>query len=219
MRKLFTLPTIAAFAMSLAACDENNETPQQEITTEQTTIEQTTTQQNTTTQTQLPPEKIETSPAIDQDTSQPETDNFPFSTERTHSDATGYELTIQDVRVGTHGGYDRVVFEFGGTGDPGWTIQYEPDPRHQASGYPFDKVPGSNAYLQVMIHGTPMGLMWPDHMMQTGLMGKGAGNIKDVMNGSAFEGDSQFIVNLDEEKPFHVFVMHNPTRLVIDFQQ
>lgn len=126
------------------------------------------------------------------------------------------DLTLVDVRAGTHKNVDRVVFEFEGKGKPGWHTRYVGQAFHMASGHPMDVASDNN--LEVMIHGTPMGNPWPDSLMKTGLMGKAAGHIQNITNGGAFEGESQFFISLDEKRPYTVYTMKNPTRLVVDFK-
>ena len=45
-----------------------------------------------------------------------------------------------------------------------------------------------------------------------------SGNIVDVYNGGAFEATSQYVVGLKSERPYKVEILHEPTRLVVDFQ-
>lgn len=128
------------------------------------------------------------------------------------------ELVIQDVRAGTHTDVDRVVFEYSGTGLPGVIAAYNPDPRQQASGLPME-VPG-NAFLEIMIQGTPMAMMSPrEDLIAGGPVGVGAGHVVDVVHGGVFEADTQYIIGLDQQLPFHVYVLENPTRVVVDFQR
>lgn len=128
------------------------------------------------------------------------------------------ELVIQDVRAGTHDGFDRVVFEYAGQGLPGVIAGYNPEPRQQASGYPLD-VPGT-AFFELMIQGTPMMLMSPrEDLIGVGPVGVGAGNVVNVVHGGVFEADTQYVIGLNEQKPYNVYILENPPRVVVDFQQ
>lgn len=138
----------------------------------------------------------------------------------------GPELVIQDVRAGTHDGYDRVVFEFSGPGKPGFIAGYNADPRQQASGHPLEGLQGS-AFLEVMIQGTPMMMMsqredligvGPVRVAPGGGL-VGAGNVQGVVHGGVFEADTQYVVGLDRVRPYNIYVLENPTRVVVDFQQ
>ena len=48
------------------------------------------------------------------------------------------QLVVTNVRVGTHEGFERIVFEFHGSGDPGWFIDYSDSPTQQGSGSPVE---------------------------------------------------------------------------------
>ena len=142
---------------------------------------------------------------------------FPLDSVRIPSEGNP-ELVIEDVRAGSHDGFDRVVFEYSGPGKPGVIAGYNPDPRQQASGYPLD-VPG-NAYLEIMIQGTPMMMMSPrEDLIPTGPVGVAAGGVTSEVHGGVFEADTQYIIGLDRERPYQVYIMENPTRVVVEFQK
>ena len=46
------------------------------------------------------------------------------------------QLMVVNVRVGSHEGFDRVVFDLVGSGEPGWFIDYTNKPSQQGSGTP-----------------------------------------------------------------------------------
>lgn len=127
------------------------------------------------------------------------------------------ELRTTDIRVGSHDNYDRLVFEFAGHGEPQYHAGYNDDPRQQASGFPLE-VPG-NAKLELMIHGTAGDMSADAKYAATKELGLASGNIVEVYNGGTFEADSQYIVGIDTKRPYKVSVLHEPTRLVVDFQK
>jgi len=132
--------------------------------------------------------------------------------------APGTELTVSDVRLGTHEGFDRVVFEFTGAGLPGYHVAYNPEPRQQASGYPLDVT--GNAFLEVMIQGTPMGMVSQrEDLVKAGPMNLASGTVQGVTHGGVFEADSQYVIGLDQQRPYRAYTLENPARLVIDIQQ
>ncbi|MDY5785184.1 hypothetical protein [Corynebacterium sp.] len=143
----------------------------------------------------------------------------PYSMERVqHWPAEATELVVSDVRVGSHDGFDRVVVEYSGTGTPGFTAGYVDQARQQASGYPLE-VAGP-AHLEVMIHGTPMGMLSPrEELIQVGPMNLASGAIQGVTHGGVFEADTQYVIGLDKKRPFRVYTLSNPARVVIDIQQ
>lgn len=123
------------------------------------------------------------------------------------------QLLVESVRVASHEGFDRVVFDLVGDGEPGWFIDYTTTPAQQGSGntIPFE----GNAALNVNIDGTayPFELNREDPLIGTV---PGAGNITQVISAGTFEGHSQFVVCVEEERPYSVDVLHDPHRLVID---
>lgn len=142
-----------------------------------------------------------------------------YTTEELRVPPQGAELVIQDVRAGTHDGHDRVVFEFSGTGRPGYVAGYTPEPRQQASGNPLDV--NGNAYFELMIQGTPMDQMSPrEDLIGVGpVAGVSAGNVSQVVHGGVFEADTQYVIGVDQARPYTVTVLENPTRVVVDFQR
>ncbi|MCQ9352191.1 hypothetical protein NQ015_04800 [Corynebacterium sp. 153RC1] len=131
------------------------------------------------------------------------------------SAGTAAELQVQDVRVGTHDGYDRIVFEFSGTGTPGWFINYTTEPAQQGSGFPVEFEGGTALDIHLR------GILMP---FETGvdvgpLRSDGAGAINAVESHGIFEGQEQFVAGIDKPRPYSVTLLENPTRLVIDIQQ
>ncbi|WP_324277184.1 AMIN-like domain-containing (lipo)protein [Blastococcus brunescens] len=53
-------------------------------------------------------------------------------------------MTLTDVSLGGHDGFDRIVFELAGEGEAGWRVGYVDQPRAQGSGAPVP-VPGAAA--------------------------------------------------------------------------
>ncbi|MFE9233399.1 AMIN-like domain-containing (lipo)protein [Cellulosimicrobium funkei] len=143
---------------------------------------------------------------------------FPANTEPdTQDPSADAALTVTDVRVGHHDGFDRVVFELGGTGTPGWRVEYVDQPVDDASGN-VATVDG-DAYLQVMISGS-------GYPTDTGIdLYAGAnpvragddGVVEEVLLRGVFEGYTQAFVGVDDEqRPFRVFSLEDPTRVVVD---
>jgi hypothetical protein len=128
-------------------------------------------------------------------------------------------LTVSDIRVGHHDGFDRVTFDIGGTGTPGWQVEYVTSPEQDGSGFPVDIA--GDAYLQVMITGSGM-------PFETGVQefsdrgpvtGPGLAAITEVKFLAIFEGRTQAIVGVTgTARPFRVFALTNPARVVVDVQ-
>ncbi|PAT09365.1 hypothetical protein CKJ82_01395 [Corynebacterium hadale] len=143
-------------------------------------------------------------------------DDGQFSTEQVRvTQPQPADLQLQDVRAGSHGDIDRVVFEYAGTGLPSYVAGYVDTPRQQASGNVME-VPGA-AHLEVNVQGTAGDMMRTDAPITAmGSKGVAAGNIADVYLGSIFEADSQFFIGLDGQRGYKIYTLENPTRVVVD---
>ena len=120
------------------------------------------------------------------------------------------------VRVGRHTGYDRVVWEFPGSGRPSFQVHYVDEPIADGSGDLVD-VPG-DAYLEVMISsvGIPAAdAPRPGNASAASIAGTVVAQARPVYGGFEAVGQS-FVGVRDRQRPFKVSVLRNPTRLVVD---
>ena len=129
LKSLQLTAVIVASGLALAGCaGENVAEP---ALTAQTPDATTEAQEQTETTTSEAPE-------TDTETRQAAMDTAAadgFSTEPTEQFGEGHgELRTTDIRVGSHDGFDRLVIEFEGTGDPSYYITYNDDPRQDGSG-------------------------------------------------------------------------------------
>ncbi|WP_166849164.1 hypothetical protein [Isoptericola sp. BMS4] len=131
-------------------------------------------------------------------------------------------LVITDVRVGAHDGYDRVVLDLGGTGSPGWRVEYVDRATDDGSGEPVD-VDGDEV-LQVRLSGMALpsdvsgvaeydgGRVEPD----------GTEAVEEVVYRFWFEGYTTIFIGVDDptdgaRRPaFRVFALDDPARVVVD---
>jgi hypothetical protein len=124
--------------------------------------------------------------------------------------------TFGRVRVGHHTGYDRVVWEFPGSGRPTYTVHYVDEPVGDPSGVPVP-VKG-NAYVEVLISFVgmpPEGSTPPKDASASALSGTVIAQA-DAIDGG-FEGLAQTFIGVrDEQRPLRVTTLTNPTRLVVD---
>lgn len=126
-------------------------------------------------------------------------------------------LTVTGLRIGAHPGVDRVVYELGGTGAPGWTVQYVDHAVQDGSGDVLD-IPG-DALLEVRITGTgyPFDTGVAPYGGPNPLPGGAGTGLTQARITTVFEGTTQSFVGLDgERRPFTVSRLDNPTRLVVD---
>lgn len=126
-------------------------------------------------------------------------------------------LTVTGLRIGAHPGVDRVVYELGGTGAPGWTVQYVDHAVQDGSGNVLD-IPG-DSLLEVRITGTgyPFDTGVTPYNGPNPLPGGAGTGLTQARITTVFEGTTQSFVGLDgERRPFTVSRLENPARLVVD---
>lgn len=129
-------------------------------------------------------------------------------------------LTVTDIRVAEHDRYDRVVFDLDGTGSgrPGWRVEYVDQATDDGSGHAVE-VDG-DAILRVSLSGTatptdsgveefPGDRIEPDDTE----------SVNEIVYRYWFEGYTTAFLGIDEGKrPFRVFLLEDPTRVVVDVQ-
>lgn len=124
---------------------------------------------------------------------------------------------ITDVRVATHEGYDRIVFEFS-DGIPAYTIEPATPPfSADPSGLPID-VAGS-AFLRITLNGgtrvAPEGD--PTYTGATNFE-PGFDELAQLIEGGDFEAVSSWYAGLATEPCIRVLTLAEPSRLVLDIQ-
>ncbi|WP_280266084.1 AMIN-like domain-containing (lipo)protein [Nocardia wallacei] len=126
-------------------------------------------------------------------------------------------LTVTGVRLGHHDGFDRVVYELGGTGTPGWRVQYTGRAVQDGSGRVVDVAGQSILEVQILGSAYPWDsgatpYAGPDPATDPGVPG-----IAGVYGTQVFEGTTQSFIGVNADKPgFAVSSLENPARLVID---
>jgi hypothetical protein len=142
---------------------------------------------------------------------------FPANTEPDTSDASaGAQVTVRDIRIGRQSGFDRVVFEVGGTGTPGWDVRYVDQPSSQGSGDPIE-IDG-DAALQVTITGAqiPDTTGVAEYDGPNPVAGTGTKTVTEVAYDHVFEGTAVAFVGTSGQLPFRVYALSNPTRVVVE---
>jgi hypothetical protein len=131
----------------------------------------------------------------------------------------GGRLAVTDVRVATHDGFDRVVFEVDGEGDVGYWLRYATDgvATSQGKGEPIETA--GDAALEVAIHGVAYPFDLPEGVEPRdgdGVAGPEGGIVTEVVDDTIFEGIQLFVVGLDAEHGYLVDVFDDPQRVVVD---
>lgn len=120
-------------------------------------------------------------------------------------------LAVAGMSATSHDGFDRVIIDLEGEGEPGWFVDYISSPV-QAAGHPLE-VAGER-FLVVNIDCTvspyEMGL---GHIAERV---DGSGVITEIVSGGTSDGRSQVFIGLDARAPFTVGLEHDPLRLIID---
>lgn len=129
-------------------------------------------------------------------------------------------LTVTDIRTGSHDGFDRVVYELGGTGVPGWHVAYVDEALQDGSGFPVDVA--GEAILEVQITGSayPFDSGVEPYDGPDPIRAQPGGSVVEVRGALVFEGVTQSFISVSEPRsPFTVNALTDPTRLVIDVQR
>jgi hypothetical protein len=143
--------------------------------------------------------------------------SFPGDTSPDTAEASAdARVTVSDIRTGRHQGFDRVVFEAGGTGTPGWDVRYVDAPSSQGSGEPVDVA--GNAVLQVTLTGAgyPYDTGVEEFAGPDPLPGQGTANVTEVVFDATFEGTTVAFVGTRAEAPFRVYLLQDPVRVVVE---
>jgi hypothetical protein len=142
---------------------------------------------------------------------------FPANTDPdTGSPSSDALVTVTDIRIGRHDGFDRVVFEVDGTGAPGWEVRYVDDPASQGSGDPVE-VEGA-AVLQVTLTGIglPHDTGVDEWSGPDPLSIPETETVTEVVWDASFEGQSVAFVGTGAQTPFRVYLLESPARVVLE---
>lgn len=118
------------------------------------------------------------------------------------------QTVVRGVRVGSHTGCDRVVFEFAGP-MPGYSVRYVPTVTRDGSGLPV-ALSGS-AFLEVVLRPTSTTTHAPQSSVTPGYA-----ELRQVTGAGDFEGVTSYGVGLKSKQPFRAYRLASPNRLVID---
>jgi hypothetical protein len=142
---------------------------------------------------------------------------FPATTDPdTQDPSSDSAVTVRDIRLGHQDGFDRVVFEFGGTGMPGWDVQYVDAASSQGSGQPVHVT--GDAILRVSLTGVgyPYATGVTEYSARTPLTADGTHAVTEVAYDATFEGTATAFVGATASTPFRVYALQNPTRVVLE---
>jgi hypothetical protein len=130
--------------------------------------------------------------------------------------ATTARAQLVKVRVGTHAGYDRVVFEFA-DGVPGFTLDEATPPLvEDASGRELD-VDG-NAFWQLVMRDASRTDLDGDEMLTQTDYTPNFPKLTELIEGGDFEAVSTWYFGLEAGSCVRVLTLQHPSRLVFDIQ-
>lgn len=126
-------------------------------------------------------------------------------------------LTVTSVHLEHLEGTDRVTYELGGTGRPGWQLHYVDKAVRDGAGTAVD-MPGASI-LEVKILGSayPWDSGVAGYEGPNPLSDPAVPNITGVYGTEVFEGRTQSFIGINSDRPpFSVSVPDGPPRLVVD---
>ena len=127
---------------------------------------------------------------------------------------TGEYSPLVEVRSSHHQGFDRVVFEFSGL-LPGYLVRYGPPVRLDTAGF---EVQADGAVgLHVTIFGGGIWTIEGGYRPPATIVSDTTA-VAEVVFVEDFEAVMQWLVGVDQPRPFRVLTLSAPTRLVIDVQ-
>lgn len=140
------------------------------------------------------------------------------STDDRQQDPVDAALSLVDVRIGTHDGFDRVVFELVGDGQVGWYLTSDAEAISHGSGDEVDVA--GDAVLTVDLVGVlyPMDAPAGVTTFETTHVGApgGAAVVTEVINNQIYEGHHQLFIGLREPAAYRIERLDDPQRLAID---
>lgn len=214
----------AAATLALAACTGDGEDPPSPTASDTPTSTATASpSESAAPSTTTPPSSGRPAPstAPPAETEEPPSDDAPFPADLLDdtADASGdASLSPTNIRFGAHDGYDRIVIDFAGEGTPGWLGRYVEEARQAGSGDPVELA--GDYVIQVSV----TGVVYPIEEGASAFVGDrdfepASGTvIEQVVYGSIFEGQAEVYIGLSAREPFRVFLLEDPTRVVIDVQ-
>ncbi|MBY5163719.1 AMIN-like domain-containing (lipo)protein [Salsipaludibacter albus] len=137
------------------------------------------------------------------------------TTEPSQAESVGDDLkTVVDVEAERFDGFDRVTFTYAGDGQPGWFVLYEDEPMSDGSGLPID-VDG-DVGLRVVLTGIALPPDATAVTFEDDVAGPDGGIVNEVVNDGIFEGHHTFVIGLDDEVPYRIGVVDDPSRVVVE---
>lgn len=121
---------------------------------------------------------------------------------------------VVDLRYARHSTFDRVVVDIQGR-IPGWTIRYSSTHHYDGSGAPVPIRAGMDLVLFPAYAHFDNGTSCYDGPR---LVRPGFPALKAIAFTGDYEGYVSFAFGLDGRRPYRIFRLHDPQRIVLDFR-
>lgn len=118
-------------------------------------------------------------------------------------------ISVVEVTVGRHTGFDRVVFRSTGP-VPHWDVRYVAQVTRDGSGDPVPLLGAAD--IQVVVTGTD----WTVHPSVQRDLRPGFPALRQVAGAGEFEGTLTYGIGQQRQAGFRVFTLTGPDRLVVD---
>jgi hypothetical protein len=142
---------------------------------------------------------------------------FPADTDPDTGEASADALvSVTDIRIGRHEGFERVVFETDGTGTPGWDVRYVDAAQSQGSGDDIEVDGGAVLHVTITGVGIPADTGVEEYSGPDRLAAADTEVVTEVVWDSTFEGTSVAFTGVTEETPFRVYLLEDPARVVLE---
>ncbi|MEV0359124.1 hypothetical protein AB0H71_24005 [Nocardia sp. NPDC050697] len=129
----------------------------------------------------------------------------------------GAMLTVTGIRIGHHPGFERVVYDLGGTGTPGWVVEYTDRAVQDGSGTVLDIQGGSVLEVRILGSAYPFDTGVTPFDNSEPVREPEAPGVLGVYRTIVFEGETQSFIGVRGDRPpFEVRTATGPTRLIVD---
>ncbi len=129
----------------------------------------------------------------------------------------GAMLTVTGIRIGHHPGFERVVYDLGGTGTPGWVVEYTDRAVQDGSGTVLDIDAGSVLEVRILGSAYPFDTGVAPFDNSEPVRDPEAPGVTGVYRTIVFEGETQSFIGVRGDRPpFEVRTATGPARLIVD---
>lgn len=135
--------------------------------------------------------------------------------ERDPASSVTVPIVIDDVRVGRNEGFDRIVFELTAEGY-GYSARYVPTASTCGAGNPVSASGGAQ-FVVTLRSAAAHDDAGNATLTSTQIDTPGNPAIRQALSICDFEGIVSWLVGVDAQRPFRVFTLTGPPRLVVDF--